>query len=99
MEFLALFSTPLYVTFSWIAGTTGWLLISLAAVILTAWLLAAPAGQPGPPSLLLIKRRMPFLLDLLTLLMEAGSTFLEALRQVGGGVSRATPWRKSSAGC
>ena len=28
-----------------------------------------------------IKRRMPFLLDLLTLLMEAGSTFLGAIRQ------------------
>lgn len=31
--------------------------------------------------LMLIKRRMPFMLDLLTLLMEAGSTFLLALRQ------------------
>lgn len=31
--------------------------------------------------LLLIKRRMPFLLDLLTLLMEAGSTFIQALKQ------------------
>ena len=29
----------------------------------------------------MIKRRMPFLLDLLTLLMEAGSTFLNALTQ------------------
>src|SRR5690606_36907357 len=31
--------------------------------------------------ILLIKRRMPFLLDLLTLLMEAGSSFLSALEQ------------------
>ena len=29
----------------------------------------------------LIKRRMPFLLDLLTLLMEAGASFLNALKQ------------------
>jgi tight adherence protein C len=45
------------------------LLISLALVILNR------------RRLLLIKRRMPFLLDLLTLLMEAGSTFLHALRE------------------
>ena len=40
-----------------------------------------PLGRAGPPRLRAIKRRMPFLLDLLTLLMEAGSTFLNALRQ------------------
>ena len=41
------------------------------------------AGWPAGPAagLQLIKRRMPFLLDLLTLLMEAGSTFLGALKQ------------------
>ncbi len=40
-------------------------------------------GWPAGPDARLrqIKRRMPFLLDLLTLLMEAGSTFLDALRQ------------------
>lgn len=31
--------------------------------------------------LVLIKRRMPYLLDMLTLLMEAGSTFIQSLRQ------------------
>ena len=46
---------------------------------LTAWLLRRRLAVARRRRLRLIKRRMPFLLDLLTLLMEAGSTFLGAL--------------------
>ena len=47
----------------------------------TAWLLRHRLAGRAKRRLYLIKRRMPFLLDLLTLLMEAGSTFLNAMRQ------------------
>jgi tight adherence protein C len=81
-ELLALFLMPLYAYFLMgIAGTMDGLLISLALVILTAWLLRRRLASQARHRLLLIKRRMPFLLDLLTLLMEAGSTFLHALRE------------------
>ncbi len=51
------------------------------AVLLTAWLLRRRLASRAKRRLRLIIRRMPFLLDLLTLLMEAGSTFLGALKQ------------------
>lgn len=55
--------------------------MALAAVGLTAWVLRRRLAARARRRLHEIKRRMPFLLDLLTLLMEAGSTFLAALRQ------------------
>ena len=81
-ELLSLFLTPLFAYFLMgIAGTMNGLLIALVLVILTAWLLRRRLAAQARHRLLLIKRRMPFLLDLLTLLMEAGSTFLHALRE------------------
>lgn len=61
-------------------GVAG-ILISLGAVVLTAWYLRIRLGMQARYRVVLIKRRMPFLLDLLTLLMEAGTTFLNALDQ------------------
>lgn len=55
---------------------------SVMAVVLTvmlAWLLRRRLASRARYRLLQIKRRMPYLLDLLTLLMEAGATFLQAL--------------------
>jgi tight adherence protein C len=46
-----------------------------------AWFLRHRLAVRADTRLRMIKRRMPFLLDLLTLLMEAGSTFLHALAQ------------------
>ena len=54
---------------------------ALCFVALTAWFLRRRLARRARYRLLLIKRRMPFLLDLLTLLMEAGSTFLQALKE------------------
>jgi tight adherence protein C len=48
---------------------------------LTFWWLRYRLKRMAQQRLVLIKRRMPFLLDLLTLLMEAGATFLQALKQ------------------
>lgn len=48
---------------------------------LTVWLLRRGLRRRAIDRLVAIKRRLPFLLDLLTLLMEAGATFHQALRQ------------------
>ena len=48
-------------------------------VALTAWLLRRRLAVLARQRLSLIKRRLPFLLDMLTLLMEAGSSLLQAL--------------------
>jgi tight adherence protein C len=49
--------------------------------ILTGFLLRRRLAAQARYRLWTIKRRLPFLLDLLTLLMEAGATFLNALRE------------------
>jgi len=48
---------------------------------LTLWFLRRRLTMLARRRLTMIKRRMPFLLDLLTLLMEAGASFLQALKQ------------------
>jgi tight adherence protein C len=78
---LALFTTPVYVYVLFgVFGSSG-LVLSVAAVIVTAWWLRHRLAVCARARLKQIKRRMPFLLDLLTLLMEAGATFLNALAQ------------------
>lgn len=80
-ELLALGLAPFYtyVFFSWFQ--TAGLLVAAGALILTAWFLRRRLAWRAAYRLRQIKRRMPFLLDLLTLLMEAGSNFLGALKQ------------------
>lgn len=80
-EIIALFLFPLYVylLFGWF-GAAG-LLMAVAAAMLTVWVLRHRLARRANSRLRVIKRRMPFLLDLLTLLMEAGSSFLHALAQ------------------
>jgi tight adherence protein C len=81
MQLLALCSTPLWIyTLLWIFGSQGMLLVPVA-VIATALFLRYRLSVRAATRLRQIKRRMPYLLDLLTLLMEAGATFLNALTQ------------------
>lgn len=80
-ELLSLMISPLYFYFCivWM-GAAG----SVSAVLLTgltAWYLRRHLSILARRRLVSIKRRMPFLLDLLTLLMEAGASFLQALKQ------------------
>ena len=82
LQVLALCSTPLWIyALVWIFGPRGdvarprWASFSRPGSCATAW----PPGRRT--RLRQIKRRMPYLLDLLTLLMEAGATFLNALNQ------------------
>lgn len=79
LEIVALLLAPMYVYvfFSWM-GAMG-LPAALLAVLATVWALRRRLASRAAKRLLEIKRRMPYLLDLLTLLMEAGSTFLRAL--------------------
>jgi tight adherence protein C len=81
IELVALFLTPLWVYLLFSALGTAGLVFAALAVPLTAWFLRYRLAARARRRLRLIKRRMPFLLDLLTLLMEAGSTFLNALKQ------------------
>jgi tight adherence protein C len=53
--------------------------MAIVATLMTGWLLRRRLAARARYRLLRIKRRLPFLLDLLTLLMEAGATFLQAL--------------------
>ncbi|MGO8691281.1 MAG: hypothetical protein ACLQLG_16795, partial [Thermoguttaceae bacterium] len=83
-ELLAIFAAPLYALvifrFLGLGGWWGGVLTVLAVPATVAWLRYRLASR-ARARLRLIQRRMPFLLDLLTLLMEAGASFLNALRQ------------------
>ena len=80
-ELLAVFFTPVYVYLCVSAFGLGGLMPAFAVTLLTVWFLRLRLRGRARKRLRTIKRRMPFLLDLLTLLMEAGSTFLHALSQ------------------
>ena len=84
MQLLALSLTPIYVYV--LVGNFGMpgLVLVVVAVVATAWFLRYRLAVRARQRLREIKRRMPFLLDLLTLLMEAGGTFLGALTQAVG---------------
>ncbi len=81
IEIQALMLLPLYVYASTqIMGPAG-IVMAIMSTILTGYLLRRRLRNTARYRLVLIKRRMPFLLDLVTLLMEAGSTFLQALKE------------------
>lgn len=80
-ELVAVFLTPIYAYLCVSAFGLAGLLPASAMMLATAWILRLRLASRAARRLRTIKRRMPFLLDLLTLLMEAGSTFLNALSQ------------------
>ena len=100
LELIALLLSPLYVflCFFWFFDLPG-VLFAVMFTVLTAWMLRRRLAARARYRLLLIKRRMPFLLDLLTLLMEAGSTFMlgKALKQ-GSRNSNVIRWGTSLGG-
>jgi len=81
IELLSLFLVPLFVYcfYDLLGGAR--LLLALLAVLGMGWLLRRMVTHKSRMRLQQIKRRLPLLLDLLTLLMEAGATFLGALAQ------------------
>lgn len=63
-----------------LAGGPG-IVIAIVFTGLTAWLLRRNLASRARTRLIRIKRRLPYFLDLLTLLMEAGSSLLQALEE------------------
>lgn len=55
--------------------------MAIVLTLLTGFVLRRRLSHRAAYRLLQIKRRLPYLLDLLTLLMEAGSTFMQSLEQ------------------
>ena len=81
IQLYSLFMFPVYIWICMAMMDTPGLVLAAVMSILTVILLRRRLTHQSEYRLLLIKRRMPFLLDLLTLLMEAGSTFLQALKE------------------
>ncbi|MEC7501273.1 MAG: type II secretion system F family protein [Planctomycetota bacterium] len=81
LQFIALLITPFYLWFfvSYF-GDVGFIL-GIFGFVITAWFFRIRLRSRALYRVVLIKRRLPFLLDLMTLLMEAGSTFLHSLGQ------------------
>ena len=71
---------PLVASSVGIMGPVG-IVMALVLAGLIAWLLRRRLAVLARQRLTLIKRRLPFLLDMLTLLMEAGSSLLQALEE------------------
>jgi tight adherence protein C len=81
-QIIALLMLPLYVyVFALLFDPYLGMILAMGFSALTAYLLRKRLANQAAFRLVIIKRRMPFLLDLLTLMMEAGSTFLQALGQ------------------
>ncbi|MBC8357021.1 MAG: type II secretion system F family protein [Planctomycetes bacterium] len=80
-QLIALLMAPAYLfactNYMGMAGTvTAFMLTGI-----TAWMLRRRLSKQAQHRLVVIKRRLPFFLDLLTLLMEAGASFLDSLKQ------------------
>lgn len=81
IEIQALMLMPVFVyACTQMMGPAG-IVMAILFTILTGYLLRRRLRNAARYRLVLIKRRLPFLLDLVTLLMEAGSTFLQALKE------------------
>jgi tight adherence protein C len=76
----ACLSVPIIYVCTQMMGPPG-LVLGVVLGVLVGVLLRRRLAKQAEYRLFQIKLRLPFLLDLLTLLMEAGSTFLSALRQ------------------
>lgn len=80
-QVFALLMSPAYffvcLTYMGMAGTVS----ACVMTVVTAWLIRRSLTRRARRRLVMIKRRLPFFLDLMTLLMEAGSSFLESLKQ------------------
>lgn len=80
-QLIAVLMAPGYlfvcINYMGVAGTV----TALVLTGITAWMLRRRLSKQAQQRLVVIKRRLPFFLDLLTLLMEAGASFLDSLKQ------------------
>ncbi len=81
LQLIALLISPLLIIAGYrLMGIAG-IAIGLVMIVMLALILRRYLSMQARQRLTAIKRRLPFMLDLTTLLMEAGTTFLNALRQ------------------
>ncbi len=81
IEILALMLLPMYVYGCvQMMGPAG-IVLAILLTVMTGYFLRHRLRSQALYRLVLIKRRLPFLLDLVTLLMEAGSTFISAMEE------------------
>ena len=80
-QLIALMLLPLYLYVCIDTMGNAGSMLAFVASMLTAYGLRRRLASQAHYRLFTIKKRMPFLLDLLTLLMEAGSTFLQSLAE------------------
>lgn len=81
LQTISLLLTPFYAIICVTQLGVSGIVPTLMMTIITFWILKRQLRRKAETRLLQIKRRLPYLLDLLTLLMEAGSSFLQALQQ------------------
>lgn len=82
VELIALGLTPLFAyLLVGVFGVMNGLLLATLSSMGTVWVLRYRLSRQADARLRMIKQRMPFLLDLLTLLMESGASLLSALSQ------------------
>jgi tight adherence protein C len=84
LELIALLLSPLYLLACIQQAGSAGIILAVVATLLTVYVLRRRLSHLAQTRLTEIKRRMPFMMDLMTLLMEAGSTFLHALEQAAG---------------
>jgi tight adherence protein C len=81
IEVICLLLLPLYVYLATdLTGPPG-VFLACVLMLMTGVLMRKQVAARAAYRLVLIKRRLPYFLDLLTLLMEAGASFLQALEQ------------------
>jgi tight adherence protein C len=80
-QMIALLMLPAFSYVFYLIGGPFGVALAVGASLLLAYLMRRRLESQARYRLVIIKRRMPFLLDLLTLMMEAGATFLQALAQ------------------
>lgn len=81
IQLLSLLSFPLLAVGFWSWLGVGGVFLGFLMAFVVGWYLRQSLARRAAKRLREIKRRMPFLLDLLTLLMEAGASFIQSLRQ------------------
>ena len=81
LQVIAFLMAPVYFYFCISFFEAPGSVMAFGLTFLTAFLLRRRLAAQAHYRLFQIKKKLPFLLDLLTLLMEAGSTFLQALKE------------------
>lgn len=81
MQLISIMLLPVYAYLCFMFVGPSGVALAIPMTFLTYWYLRRSLARRAYKRIVEIKRRMPFLLDLLTLLMEAGASFIQSLGQ------------------